>query len=573
MRRREAPVAVTFVLAVGPCCCVGSAAILFCAPAVASELVVEHAYIRRQTESDTGTVHLFVRNANTEPVEVVSLLSVGESSGGAPSSEVQQAVARILASEDEEEEPYLWWRAWPNPVPAGGFADVEVKLSRVPTRKVAVHFACSGGSKLKSVLSRINDGLELRFVGFSPELDTLYIYVENRLDVAVRIKRVRINGEDVTARSRSLWGSLAPLGNDCVIVPLKRPLQPGAFVFLQVDGDQESAQCAGLVRAFSGFPITWLDGSLPDGLEEPPGKAEHRPGQVRGEGLAGYENIMRCPAHVHGTRQEAASKFILHHRQLLASEPEVPGMILVCRWDKEVNYFAFGELADVMRVMPFARSFAYPHEPLEDRTQWLTSLAACAAAPRPVHAVVPIRFADSHAWTRSCTPQEIRALVYFPLSRGAKGLCYGRRQKGLSEESRQMLAQVTREIASIRAYLQFSDYMPLGATDNPSVEAATLLAGHRGIVLLLINHRFQDFDNDHILEYVPQKKIRSTIRLPSGLTVASIKNVTDLHDSVTWRQEGDRVTLETDRLALVQPYLIVLHRTSTGAASLSQGVN
>ena len=62
-------------------------------------------------------------------------------------------------------------------------------------------------------------------------------------------------------------------------------------------------------------------------------------------------------------------------------------------------------------------------------------------------------------------------------SRGAKGLCYGKRLGGLSEEATRELAEVTRQVASIRDYLVFSEPMNWARTSRSTVEAAALLAG------------------------------------------------------------------------------------------------
>jgi hypothetical protein len=348
------------------------------------------------------------------------------------------------------------------------------------------------------------------------------------------------------------------------------------MVFIQIDGNQDLALCATIVRAFSNFPITWLDGTIPEGVTKSNEElAPRRHGRVPNEGLAGVENIMRCPAHAHGPRRMAARRFIGLHADLMEVEPQIPGMIYICRWEKEINYFTFGELGDIVRIMPLAGSISYVPTPRNHRVQWLTSLGARAAAPRPVHAVVPIWFADSYQWDRSCTPGEIWAMIYLPLSRGAKGLCYGKRppaatnrpptdtrgsrerQGWLTPDSTKALEQVTRELDMLRKYLRFADYIPTGRTNNPHVEAATLWAGDRAVVVLAINHECTDFGDEH-RKCAQQRNIETTVSLAPGLRAVSILDVRSGRQLNDWRQDDVAVVMQIDELDVARPYLIRL---------------
>lgn len=513
-----------------------------------------HAYLRRQAVSDTGTLHLFVYNSALVPIEVTA----AEISIANPTT--LDSLQSLLAEAQADSQPAqecLWWMATPNPVPPGGFADVVAKLASPPSRKMHLAIRCSNGSFLEQDFLRINDGLAFSFIGFSPDIDCVYLYVENCTTTPVPIRQVEINGRDVTGQARCLWPVIPPDGKTCIVVPLAEPLKPGAFVFARVHGDREPAVCASLTRAFSSFPITWLDGSLPAGLEGTADSSEpYRIGSVPGEGLPGIENILRCPAHAHGSRQDAAKQFIRGYQTLLRAEPQVPGMIYVCRWEKEVNYFAFGELGDFVRIMPFAKSFSYEPARLNHSVQWLTNLGMRAAAPRPVHADIPIRFADSYQWSRSCTPREVQAMIYLPLSRGVKGLSYGEKRPGIAPESATMLADVTRQVVRLRPYLSYADTFPIGKTSDPDVEAACLLAGDTGLVLLVINHTLSEFSHDKPLQDQPKHDIQSTLSLPQGLIVESIIDVASPSSIVKWDMDGARLVVHTPVLDVAQPYLI-----------------
>ncbi len=524
-------------------------------------LRVEHRIITRQAQADNGTVHVYVRNLLDRELRVLNMfLSTGEDARASLLKAIDPS-----PSANQGEGPCLWWRSFPNPIPPGGFADLQAKLSVSPTHKLSVRFTGPAGVELNETLAQVNDTLGICSVGFPPALDAAFVYVENRLREPVRLRQVFLNGEDVTRRAKFLTDAFPPSGKGVVIVPQPRPFRPGEVLFLKVVGDPP-ALGATLVRAFSRFPITWMDGKVPAELQDGDGMERVRPGSVPNEGLAGIEHIMRCPAHAHGTRPQAAARFIELHEQLMRTEPAVPGMILVCRWEKEKNYFVFCELGDFTRVMPWAGSLSYVEQPLNHRAQWLMSLAVTAAAPRPVHAVVPIRFEDSYQWNRSCTPEEIRALVYLPLSRGAKGLSYGRFEPTLSAEASAELSRVTREVSELRPYLAFAEPMDLGRTTNPAVEAAILLAGDRAIVLLLINHGFKDFDNDRILRCEAQRDVRCQITLPGRLSVNSLQDIADRSRKVSWRQEGNTLKLDVDCLGVVRPYLVTLRPADRAGA-------
>jgi hypothetical protein len=224
----------------------------------------------------------------------------------------------------------------------------------------------------------------------------------------------------------------------------------------------------------------------------------------------------------------------------------------------------------MVRIMPFAKSVSYRPERLNHLSQWLMALGTRAASPRPVHAEVPIRFADSYEWMRSCTPQEIQALVYFPLSRGAKGLSYGEKRPGLAPESQDMLDRVTRQVVSLRPYLQFADVFPLGSTDQADAEAACLLAGDRALVVLVINHSFDDFDEDHPLVCRPLRQVRTVVDLPPGLRVRSAEDVSTPDQPVNWRQQGSQLVIQTPSLDVVRPYLVHLSQGDAPASAASR---
>jgi len=532
-----------------------------------SSLRVEHACIERKARIDTGTIHVYVHNTGDAAVDIVSLVIEFACESGA-----SEQAARLLAAVDSSEEspPYLWWRSFPPRVAPGGFADVCAKLTRLPERRLTVRVKAADGQEVSCELDRINDALSFAAVGFAKDLRRAYVYLENRTDRELAVRRVWLDERDVTDRARSLWPVIAPGGRGCVVVPLSEKTRPGALLLIRVEADPEGCGVA-LVRVFRSFPITWLDGSLPEGVPAQAGDGPFRPGHVRNEGLAGFENIMRCPAHAHGTRREAAAMFIRLHERLLAREPHVPGMIYVCRWEKEKNYFVFSELADVVRVMPFAGSPGYQPRPLEHRMQWLTDLAVRAAAPRPVHAVVPIRFADSFQWVRSCTPEEIRALLYLPLSRGARGLCFGKKQDGLTEQAKAMLRKVTGAIVSMRDVLSMAAYLPLGRTDDPQIEAATLLAGDEGLVVFVINHSFKDFDEAHRLVCSPRRSVECRIQLPPGFRAKTVQDVEDPQRRVEWKQSGTVLMLWTDAVEVARPYRVIFAAPPDRADSRTTG--
>lgn len=530
----------------------------------AGELRVEHSVITRQARADNGTIHVYVRNVADRELHVSNLSLFT----GTDARESLLKTVEASPGADGEEGPYLWWRSFPDPIPPGAFADLQVKLTVPPARKLSVRFTGPAGVEVKETLEQLNDALGICSVGFSPALDAAFVYVENRLRDPVRLHRVLLNGQDVTRQARLLADTIPPSGKGAVIIPRPGSFRPGEVLFLKVIGNP-SAVGATLVRAFSRFPITWMDGKVPADLQDTDGVEPVRPGSVPNEGLAGIEHIMRCPAHAHGTRPQAAARFIELHRQLVRNEPAIPGMIFVCRWDKEKNYFVFCELGDFTRVMPWAGSSGYVEQPLNHRAQWLTALAVTAAAPHPVHAVVPIRFEDSYQWKRSCSPEEIRALVYLPLSRGAKGLSYGKSEPTLNADAEAELSRVTREVGELRPYLAFAEPMDLGRTTHPAVEAATLLAGDRALVLLLINHSFKDFDNDRILRCEAQHHVRCEITLPDRLSVESVQDVGNRMGKASWRQDQHLLKLDADCPGVVRAYLVTFRSADRAGARLN----
>ena len=134
------------------------------------------------------------------------------------------------------------------------------------------------GLDLQRQLDHCNDALNINFVGFSATFDVLYAYVENRLDTPVRPRTVQVNGMDVTASARFLGGEMAPGSKAAVVVRL------GQTLFAR--RDRVSENCRRTIasrsgprsRAFSEFPISWIDGSMPEGLGVRNEEVHLRPG-------------------------------------------------------------------------------------------------------------------------------------------------------------------------------------------------------------------------------------------------------------------------------------------------------
>lgn len=187
-----------------------------------------------------------LKNSGPSPVSVEDIAL-----NGTPAAELPTEKQSTI-------EDTRWWRAWPNPVPAGGMVSVKLRL---------VDGAATLGerSKLQELLVKTSAGdvkvpfkaapsaLWIPFVHFAPGLRELTVYVGNSGKTAVSAAPgnfLLIDGKPVKAAAPA--ASIGPGEIMPVRVTLDAPLQEGALTVVQAQGagQQVSATLRALPSSF-----------------------------------------------------------------------------------------------------------------------------------------------------------------------------------------------------------------------------------------------------------------------------------------------------------------------------------
>ena len=199
-----------------------------------------------------GVACLYMRNRGTGPA-VLERLSVN----GAAVEHLPDSVA--------------WLRQRPTSVAPGEMGEIAVGFLALPPRfslqrfeqpdaatTLPIEMEFRGGAKLAAELSvaQGQEPLRINYVGFSPSLKRVYVYVQRTVDAARgevepwHLDRVYLNGRDVTPQARfgtrELGDAVVP-----VVIDLPSPLRRGEPVVVCVY-TEEGYPAGQSVRAFPG---------------------------------------------------------------------------------------------------------------------------------------------------------------------------------------------------------------------------------------------------------------------------------------------------------------------------------
>ncbi len=441
-----------------------------------------------------GSIHVYVRNTSPQPVTIEDVTLSGVSLKEAlvySDQRLRKKFASISFSKLEKPEldrllacgEPVWWRADPAPIPAGGTAEVIVRLRRHPQVSAVPVGLIAGGPALKAEVRPRLGQARFRSISFDAGLKTAYLFIEtNKLGAP---RTILLDGKDVTAQSRIQHD--ANLDLTPVTVNLPSALTDCSFHVVQARLADGSLVSAG-ARAWAEEFVYGMFGGRPgkDGdtalarayidditshninVQMPQmGSAAVQTFLKTDEGRAycrerGLRMIVMNPGtwgvrdpliyYVHDEPDCGDYKMegvpenrkiggmgqwcIEHARELRAADPDVPQMINVDSTYKPQNWYTYGQLADVFATDPYFQARladAYSRRPdripLYTKATYLyavASVAESACAPRPLHV-----FLDATARTektnrpfRIATPEEKRIELYYALAAGTKGLSY-----------------------------------------------------------------------------------------------------------------------------------------------------
>jgi len=393
-----------------------------------------------KTHRRSGTLKVYVNNQGDRPVAVEARTMDGTD-------------LESLRTSDKHE--VIWWRTWPNPVPAGGISEVSVRL-RYPLESDAVLSLDAEGQVLEATVPVTVPPFRIETVAWAEEGRHVTLVAEWLGEQPARIARVLLDGTDLTARSRIPAPEFAH-GVCPIEIDLPEPLAPGSFhTYKLVAEDGAAVACT--LRTLDEFMRLGMYGAgdLEANIRLGLNCAAHfgALGRTALDRYAAYGQ--RSAFHVgHSPAPEvrghpAVHAYILHDepdcwdytadewpaplrigyhapqivedtRRCAEADPEKPVQVTVDLTFKPANYYVYAQIPDIVSPDCYPLSIGAPLTWVKEATE------ACrrAAGPRRVEAVPQVDFEDRKntemEFRRAPFGREVIIQYLYALGAGARG--------------------------------------------------------------------------------------------------------------------------------------------------------
>ena len=527
-----------------------------------------------------GTFHAYLVNHADVPVRVRQMQL-----NGTPLEELH-ADLRVA-----------WWRTMPNPIPAGGMAEVIIRLKHPPEAgEQRLRFETDRGPVMCEV-PLVPPRMEIAYVAFSPALDRVYVYVEKYTDDEVTLSGALVNGRDMTSSTTfhqpGFYRNLS-----LVQIDLAKPMREGDRPIIKVTSKQgEVAEVK--VRAWASDFFTLAAFGIHDSMDAYPDLHLNTSLTVAGDIHAHYlEQLVEygykalpggdsnanyyywtkdiesvnayfffdepdCKDHPSNLpRTASVAKF----RRLTAMEglgsmallmedyarrvrhiaPDKGTFMIINGTYRPDNYFMYGKIPDI------PAPDVYPHTSGDDPYVIYQGLNAgrLASMPRPFHSVPDFvqQAHGKHYWKRTVTPEELDLRVLYSVAAGAKGLIwysFGGGSLKWTDEVKQRMALMNGRMEIAGPVLEIGHPVPdeLAVANHEKLMVRTLQSGPDTIVVTLINTNYQATGEGYSYEAIPNAQVRVT--LPESMKISScFAAFPDKSVDIPFKQDGNELVIE-----------------------------
>lgn len=518
-------------------------------------LVVSSQFHQRDPE-DAGEARICIQNT-------------GERSLSMDQLKVRILAQRTVGPETPATEcKYVYARLSPPLVPEGQCGEIVAKLLEQPVS--GCHLSCNvsaPAAALFRIVPLTEPALWISYVGFSKDLQKVCVYVENISPEPVAAELLTVGHFDTGGRTKAIHSPVPPGDKGCLVGDLPSPLAAGEFVPVVVNQDFGGRECKVCVmtRAVHALPVAREVVAGDPGL----GLDVQQP----------FLQTMICPAHAHGSHDEAAAKFLNGYVQQFSETPDRVIQMAVCRSDMPRAWFRFGDLPDVAAMNPCLRP---PSRYKKDPQQWFCpffctgNLAKRATEPGRYLAIIPTGpdAEEGVFLLKGLAPPESRFLVYCALASGAKGIVY-RGLPGQDPLGRDAFSQLNRELQHLKPLLSIAEPVKWITTEERNYAAQGLLCGDQAILAMVFDRRYFSRQRDGRFYTPPFGRAVTPVRLrakiPQGFAVQQVRTPFVLLDHIYWDYRDGILELTADMVDSAQVYVISIQpRSNPSEGGLSQ---
>jgi len=481
-----------------------------------------HAYFRKVAPEDPGTVHLLISNNTADTVMVDKIYLNG------------------YEMKDMPNDLAIWYQAVPCITRPGEVTDVMVKLRRPTAKPVRLSVGLSNGQEISTVLETVSPSLKFNFIGYSNEMDRAYIYLENTGTESLKVKNIYCNSEDVTDRCFIPEPVIAPSSKIFSVFPARVPFVWGQYLAFKIQTDNGTTASA-VSRAYTHFPIASFGqdtrteyGFDRDYFAVPYSQSGMDFSGLRSRSARNAYHLEEDPVCKDGLAHllmgSTAATVINNNKVCYINDPVHPGLIYACEHHKPYCYYIYGEVADILAVDPYEMYF-YSNQPLKNAEY--VAQAKTAAEPRPLW-TIPEAFTHSEN-PRHPAPEEERIIIYSEIGEGSKGIWYYHYSKSNksgyngSPILEKEIGRINKELRQLRDYIVISEPFPLAKSDDGRIKTYSLLCGHKGIVLLLINKEHESLfgEKGKQFRYTSLGSFKVRCKVPKWLKVNRVSEINE----------------------------------------------
>lgn len=490
----------------------------------------------------SGTLKVYVRNHGKQPVAVEA-------------RELNGTGLEVLRTSERHE--VIWWRTWPDPVPAGGISEVSVRL-RYPLEEDAFLTLETGSETLPVTVPAVPPPFRIETVAWADGGRRVTLVARQFGPAPVRISRVLVDGADVTRRARipapEFSHGICPIeivlpaaqaigsfhtyqlaaadgaAAACTLRTLDEFLRLGMYGASDLDANVRlGINCAGYFRA--------LDRAALDRCAAYGQRAAFHIGPVPAPEVRGHPAVHAYILHDEPDCWDYsagkwpppmrigyhAPQIVADARRCVEADPARPIQVTLDLTFKPANYFVYAQIPDIVTPdcypLNIGASLAMVRE--------TTAVCRQAAGPRRVEAVPQVDFEDRKKeemkFRRAPFGREVIIQYLYALGAGARGFSGWEWFDEDSDFARyygapnfpdvlDALGQTYRRFKLLQPLILKAHPAPIAACGDAKVWLQTLVCGLDALLLVAVNDDYQSLPTDFL-------------HTPRGATTLTVPNL------------------------------------------------